>query len=305
MPALHRAATAALGQSCHWRPTPADVLPVREGRGAALRGPRGPVVAVQRAQPRALPLPAARCASGGTGSSTWPRCATAGCGFEGWKAIAAVRPRPTATRCCSARPRPSARPWTRSTRRSAWTSDGRPFRGRMKRLHGLPEAAAAPHRRLRPPSLQQASARARCSRASHTKDSLPIAYVSRLGRLMRTAERHGRIPRSRGIYLTEFGFQTNPPDRKRGQSLTAHARSINQADRLFFADPAGRGGGAVRAFDAPEPETQRRLQHRPAPASTGRSSPPGAPTGCRWWWRKLGRGRGGGVGPGAPRARAA
>lgn len=128
---------------------------------------------------------------------------------------------------------------------------GRPFRGRMKRLHHcqkprqLPVGGFAHHPYN---SFGKGSVYTR----SHTKDSLPLAYVNRLGRLIRTAERRGRIPRNRGIYLTEFGFQTNPPDRKRGQSLAAHARSINQADRLFFGDRRVAAVAQFELFDAPE-----------------------------------------------------
>jgi hypothetical protein len=132
---------------------------------------------------------------------------------------------------------------------------GRPFRGRMKRLHGcqkprrLPIAGIAHH-------PYNSFGRGSVFTKSHTLDSLPLAYVNRLGRLMRTAERRGRIPRNRGIYLTEFGFQTNPPDRKRGQSLGAHARSINEADRLFFADRRVAAVAQFELYDAPEPPRQ-------------------------------------------------
>lgn len=128
---------------------------------------------------------------------------------------------------------------------------GRPFRGRMKRLHECQKP-----RRLPIGGIAHHPYNSFAGGSVFTKSrglaSLPMAYISRLGRLMRTAERRGRIPRNRRIYLTEFGFQTNPPDRRRGQSLTAHARSINQADRLFFADRRVTAVAQFELFDAPE-----------------------------------------------------
>ena len=129
--------------------------------------------------------------------------------------------------------------------------NGRPFRGRMRRLHDcrkprrLPIGGIAHH-------PYNSFGKGNVFTKSFTKDSLPLAYISRLGRLMRTAERRGRIPRGRGIYLTEFGFQTNPPDRRRGQSLRSHARSINEADRLFFGDRRVAAVAQFELYDAAE-----------------------------------------------------
>jgi hypothetical protein len=131
---------------------------------------------------------------------------------------------------------------------------GRPFRGRMRRLHDcrrprrLPIGGIAHH-------PYNGAARGNVFTRTRQKDALPLAYISRLGRLIRTAARRGRIPRNRRIYLTEFGFQTNPPDRKRGQSLRAHARSINEADRLFFGDRRVAAVAQFELYDAPEDRT--------------------------------------------------
>ena len=82
--------------------------------------------------------------------------------------------------------------------------------------------------------------------------------------------------------MTEFGFQTNPPDRKRGQSLARHARSINEADRLFFGDRRVVAVSQFTLFDAPEPpkedvyNTGLRLNDGRAQAGLGR-----VPA-CRW-----------------------
>jgi len=128
---------------------------------------------------------------------------------------------------------------------------GKPFRGELRALHGctrpgrLPIGGIAhhPYNRL---------ARGSVFTRSFTQDSLAIAYIGRLGRLMDTAARMGRIPPGRGIFMTEFGFQTNPPDRKRGISLRRHAAGINEADRLYYADPRVKATSQFELRDVPE-----------------------------------------------------
>jgi len=113
---------------------------------------------------------------------------------------------------------------------------GRPFRGRLKALQGctgrvekLNIGGFAVH-----PWNPGAYGNPR-SRTS-SKTALPQAYMPRLHRLMDGAARRGRIGRGKGIWATEFGYQTTPPDRLSRISLNAHARYINESDRLFFAD---------------------------------------------------------------------
>ena len=66
--------------------------------------------------------------------------------------------------------------------------------------------------------------------------TLTMNHMPRLHSLMRQAVRRRRIPRNTGVYLTEFGFQTKPPDRFSNVSLSEQAQYINEADRLFFGD---------------------------------------------------------------------
>jgi len=58
------------------------------------------------------------------------------------------------------------------------------------------------------------------------------------------------------VYVTEFGFQSNPPDRERGLGLTAHARALNESDRLFALDNRVRSVAQFELYDAGEPEEQ-------------------------------------------------
>ena len=241
-----------LGQSCHWRPRPRMFFQFAK---AAARRYAGRVdlwslynepnlehylypQLVRAGRKQFVDLAAVRY------RRLW---------FEGWKAIAQYDP---GRRDDVLFGETAAISSPMDTLYAALCLDekGRPFRGRMKRRHDcmkprrLPIGGMAHH-------PYNSFGRGNVFTKSHTLDSLPLAYISRLGRLMRTAERRGRIPRNRGIYLTEFGFQTNPPDRRRGQSLTAHARSINEADRLFFADRRVAAVAQFELFDAPEERT--------------------------------------------------
>jgi hypothetical protein len=75
------------------------------------------------------------------------------------------------------------------------------------------------------------------NRRTSSRTALPQQYLPRLHRLMRQAAARGRVPGGRGIYITEFGYQTNPPDRISSITPKKHARYINESDRLFFGDP--------------------------------------------------------------------
>ena len=168
--------------------------------------------------------------------------------YEGWKAIAAYDP---GQRDNVLFGETAAISSPLDTLNAALCLDpkGRPFKGRMRRLHEcqrprrLPIGGIAHH-----PYNNFAAG----SVFTKSRGALSMAHLGRLGRFMRTAERRGRIPRRRKIFLTEFGFQSNPPDARRGLSLTAHARSINEADRLFSADPRVAAVAQFELFDVLE-----------------------------------------------------
>jgi len=113
---------------------------------------------------------------------------------------------------------------------------GTPFKGRLRALHGCSGRVAklniggvAIH-----PYNGGAYGTPR-SRLKNRPTALTLPYLPRLHRLMDRAARRGRIPRGRGIFITEFGFQTRPPD-PNGISPSNQAQYINESDRLFFAD---------------------------------------------------------------------
>lgn len=68
--------------------------------------------------------------------------------------------------------------------------------------------------------------------------SLTQAHLPRLHRLLDGAVKRKRISRgARDVFITEFGYQSNPPDKNRGApSLERQARYINESDRLFYGD---------------------------------------------------------------------
>jgi hypothetical protein len=127
---------------------------------------------------------------------------------------------------------------------------GRPYRGRLRRLQGCSHP-----RRLRIGGIAHHPYNKSATGSWHTRTRIPtslsIAYLWRLRKLMRTAARRGRIPGGRGIWVTEFGFQSRPPDRRHGLGLRRQARQLNESERLFFADRSVRAIAQFELFDAP------------------------------------------------------
>lgn len=70
------------------------------------------------------------------------------------------------------------------------------------------------------------------TRGSSTE--ITMASLSRLSLALDQAARAGRIPGGLPIHLTEYGFQTNPPDRLFGVSETKQAQFINQSDYMAW-----------------------------------------------------------------------
>jgi len=114
--------------------------------------------------------------------------------------------------------------------------NGKPFKGALRRAHECGKVARLPiggwaihpynQGGFGPPNRKTAS-----------KTALPQQYIPRLHRLMKQAAARKRVPGGKGIYVTEFGYQTNPPDRISTITPKKHARYINESDRLFFGDP--------------------------------------------------------------------
>jgi hypothetical protein len=127
---------------------------------------------------------------------------------------------------------------------------GRPYTGKMKKLQGCSKPGRLPIAGLSVHPYNQSALGNVFTRTS-TKASMTMGYLSRATRLLRDAEKYKRIPKGRGIFVTETGFQSNPPD-PRGLAPDAQARAINEADRLFFGDPRIRSTAQFELFDVPD-----------------------------------------------------
>lgn len=73
--------------------------------------------------------------------------------------------------------------------------------------------------------------------ASAQRDWVRMGDLGRLSRLLRSLHRRGRIASQLPIYVTEYGYETNPPDVVRGVSLRTQARYHGQATFLAWRQP--------------------------------------------------------------------
>jgi hypothetical protein len=78
---------------------------------------------------------------------------------------------------------------------------------------------------------------------------ITISSPARLHRILDAAGRAGRIPRRLPVYYTEYGFQTNPPDRIFGVRAGLQPRYINQSDWMAFRDPRVRAVSQYKLLD--------------------------------------------------------
>jgi len=131
-------------------------------------------------------------------------------------------------------------------------SRGNPFRGRRARAQGcsgrvkkVTTLGIAHH-----PYNQGGNGTPRSK--SRTKSSIPIAYTPRLIRLIDGAARKGRIARGRGVYITEFGYQSNPPDRISNVSATEQGQYLNESDRLFYGSSRVKWVAQYELTDVPQ-----------------------------------------------------
>jgi hypothetical protein len=109
---------------------------------------------------------------------------------------------------------------------------GRKLRGRAARVRGcgryapLAVTGIAHHRYTRGAGLSPHNRGAR--------GDITIASLGRLSHWADAGARRGRVPHGLPIWLTEFGFQTRPPDPFSGTSLGNQARWINESDWMMW-----------------------------------------------------------------------
>lgn len=76
------------------------------------------------------------------------------------------------------------------------------------------------------------------TRRDPSRDSLTMANINDLPTLLdRLATTTGNVPKGLPVFLTEFGYETNPPDPFSGQSLANQAAYIIQGDFLAWRNP--------------------------------------------------------------------
>ena len=83
-------------------------------------------------------------------------------------------------------------------------------------------------------------------------DEITIDSISRLKAILGQGARRGMLRRGLPIYYTEYGFQTNPPDRTLGVSLSRQAAWLDESDWIAYRDPAVRGLAQYLLRDDPD-----------------------------------------------------
>jgi len=114
----------------------------------------------------------------------------------------------------------------------------KPFRGAQARVRGCgifrrkgPIVASGwahhPYTRAEPPTWKDKS-----------RDSIVIADISRLPKLLDAiATRTHRVAKGLPIWISEMGYETNPPDPYRGVSLADQASFIDESDYMAYKQP--------------------------------------------------------------------
>jgi hypothetical protein len=72
------------------------------------------------------------------------------------------------------------------------------------------------------------------ARVPKTRDVINMLAIRQLGKYLDQAARAGRITAKLPIYNTEFGLQSNPPDRTVSTSLSRHAALVNEKEEYAF-----------------------------------------------------------------------
>ena len=81
------------------------------------------------------------------------------------------------------------------------------------------------------------------------RGEITMSSPRRLTRILDAAARAGRVPRRLPVHYTEFGFQTNPPDRLFGVRRRLQAAYLNQADWMAYRDPRVRAVAQYKLVD--------------------------------------------------------
>jgi hypothetical protein len=129
------------------------------------------------------------------------------------------------------------------------TKGGRKFTGSAAKARGC----------TRPPRLNVAGyahhpytrGGAASPRTKGGTNDITIASVSRLKTLLDRGAKAKRIPGGLPIHYTEYGFQTNPPDRLFGIPPEQQATWINESDWIAYQDPRIAAVAQYKLIDEP------------------------------------------------------
>jgi hypothetical protein len=88
----------------------------------------------------------------------------------------------------------------------------------------------------------------------HVREGTDDAAIGQLGRLRATLDAlaaRGKLPRRLPIWITEFGYQTNPPDRVFGSRLARAAAFMDESEWIAFRNPRVATYSQYTLFDDP------------------------------------------------------
>ena len=92
---------------------------------------------------------------------------------------------------------------------------------------------------------------------SRERDYVRMGDLGRLSELLEALHRRGRIASHLPIFVTEYGYETNPPDIVRGVSLRAQARYHGHATFLAWRQPDVAAFAQFLLHDLPPPTDAR------------------------------------------------
>jgi hypothetical protein len=87
------------------------------------------------------------------------------------------------------------------------------------------------------------------------RNFVPLSDLPRLERVLDGAFRAYGVARKLGLYLTEYGYETNPPNPFRGVSPATQSRYLNEAQYIAWRDPRVRALSQFLMYDSP-PDTR-------------------------------------------------
>ena len=128
---------------------------------------------------------------------------------------------------------------------------GRKLRGEAARVRGcsrfrrLPVTGYAHHPYTRGGSQPP--------RSRSLPGEITMGSIARLETLLRRGAAARRLPRRLPIWSTEFGYQTNPPDRQFGISFEEAAEYMNEADWIAYRNRSIAAVAQYKLFDEDDP----------------------------------------------------